>query len=69
MMGADRAERQHSSLLGLVQLYSPPGSTAGQTNGLDLLEDSSEHEHHMTEEDAVMQEWQRIRMARVQCGC
>ena len=72
VMGAGRAERQHSNILSMVQLYLPPGSTVKQATGqvLDLLEDSSDAERgqHITEEDAVMQEWQRIRMARVQCG-
>ena len=69
IMGADRADRQHRDIMSLAQLYLPPSSTFTQANGQNLLEDSLEHEHHVTEEDAVMQEWQRIRMARVQCGC
>ena len=69
IMGADRADRQHREIMSLAQLYLPPNSTVKQANGQNLLGDSPENEHHMTEEDAVMQEWQRIRMARVQCGC
>ena len=68
-MGAGQAGRQHHNIFGLAQLYLPPGHTVKQANGQNLLEDSPEHEQHMTEEDAVMQEWQRIRMVRVQCGC
>lgn len=67
--GAGQAGRPHHNILGLAQLYLPPGSASKQADQQNLLEDSPEREQHMTEEDAVMQEWQRIRMARVQCGC
>ena len=67
--GVAREERQHSNIMGLVQLYQPPSSAVKQANGQNLLDSPDvEHEYQLTEEDAVMQEWQRIRMARVQCG-
>jgi len=69
VVGVARGERQHSNIMGLVQLYQPPSSAVKQANGQNLLDSPDvEHEHRLTEEDAVMQEWQRIRMARVQCG-
>lgn len=68
--GVSRGETQHSSITGLAQLYLPQSRAhkLEQENGqppMDALED----EQAIGEEDAVMQEWQRIRMARVQCGC
>jgi hypothetical protein len=66
-VGVGKHERQHSSIEALAQLYLPHSSADKQANGVPLIEEDlgSADEQAIGEEDAVMQEWQRIRMARV----
>ena len=64
-----REARQHSSMAGLAQLYQPYSSMMEQANGTSPARaESLEADNGIAVEDALMQEWQRIRLARVQCG-
>ena len=67
VVGVGMHERQHSHIAALAQLYLPHSSALEQANGVPLIEQDpgSADEQAIGEEDAVMQEWQRIRMARV----
>ena len=64
-----REARQHSSMAGLAQLYQPYSSALEQANGSSHAgAEGLEANDGVAVEDALMQEWQRIRLARVQCG-
>lgn len=67
IVGVGKHDRQHSNIAALAQLYLPHISADEQANGVPLIEQDtgSADEQAIGEEDAVMQEWQRIRMARV----
>ena len=62
-----REERQHSSMTGLAQLYQPYSSVLEQANGRSHA-GAEGPDNGVAVEDALMQEWQRTRLARVQCG-
>ncbi len=66
IVGVGEQKRQHSNIAALAQLCLPHSSAAKQANGLALTEEDlgSADEHMIGEEDAAMQEWQRMRMAR-----
>ena len=67
--GMGKEARQHSSITGLAQLYQPYSSMLEQANGGSLAgAEGLEVGNVVAVEDALMQEWQRIRLARVQCG-
>ncbi len=64
-----REARQHSSMAGLAQLYQPYSSVLEQANGRSHAGgEGLEADNGIAVEDALMQEWQQIRLARVQCG-
>ena len=67
--GMGKEARQHSSMKGLAQLYQSYSSVLEQANGGSLAgAEGLEVGNVVAVEDALMQEWQRIRLARVQCG-